>query len=463
MLQQISTDIIVVGAGISGLASSYFLTQGGQRVVIIEKSKSLGGTIKSERIQGFLAEYGPNSVLDTHPAIGELLAGIGLKEKMEYANDNAKNRYIVRNGRLCALPMGPGAFLRSPLFSARAKLRLCLEPFIGKSPAEANETLAQFVVRRLGQEFLDYAIDPFVAGVYAGLPEQLSVKSAFPKLYALEQEYGGLIKGAILGVRKRRKRKEVAKARARMFSFGDGLSRLIETLREKLPATIHSDARICAVRQNSGRYEVEFDAGADRWRVEGKALLFTIPAYAYAELPIAFDFPVRTALTSIYYPPVTVVYYGFRANPSRVPLDGFGFLVPKKEKRAFLGTLWSSAIFSGRTPEGGVALTTFVGGSRQPDNALLPDGMLDRLVRQELHDLMGIEKAPDVSVIYRVPQAIPQYKVAHQQIIEELAAFENSHPGLYLRGNFRGGISMGDVIKESQFNAQKILEFLANN
>lgn len=461
MHNTLHTDTILIGAGMSGLATAFFLTQAGRKVEIIEKECRVGGVIESERLDGFLAEYGPNSVLETYPEIGQLIAGLGIQDRLEYANDNAKNRYIVRDGKLRALPLGPLAFLQSPLFSAKAKLRLCLEPLLRKG-SQLEESLAGFVVRRLGREFLDYAIDPFVAGVYAGVPEELSVKSAFPKLHALEQEYGSLIRGAVLGARKRRKRQEVSKTRARMFSFPQGLATVIAALAGKLDGHIHTQAQIREIRmQGTGKetvYTVLFQREQTTWQLTAKSLVFTVPAYCYAYLPIQFDFPIRSVLAQIQYPPIAVVYFGFRTNPAAKPLDGFGFLVPRKEQRAILGTLWNSAIFNNRTPQaGGAALTTFVGGSRQPENALLSPDQLVALVKKELLELMGISQPPDVCVVRQVRQSIPQYNLGHAQRVAEIVAFEQNHPGLFIRGNFQGGIALGDVIHTSYLNAQQVI------
>lgn len=460
MLHQISTDIVVIGAGISGLAASYFLTHSGKNLIMIEKSHRVGGVIESKRINGFLVEYGPNSILETHPSIIELLDEIGLKSTIEYANENSKNRFIIKNGSLCALPLDLVTFLRTSLFSTAAKLRLCFEPWIAPGDASWDETLAQFVERRLGLEFLDYAIDPFVAGVYAGMPEQLSVKSAFPKLYALEQQYGSLIKGAILRAYKRKKRTEVAKSTARMFSFPEGLATLVNCLKQKLAESIHTNAIIQAVRKTFCGFEIDFLKGNDLWRVRSKAVLFTVPSYCYPDIPIEFDFPLRKTLDKFYYPPISIVYFGYQNNPSKIPLHGFGFLVPKKEKRSILGTLWNSAIFPNRVPDGGVLFTTFVGGSRQPENAQLEDSALIAVAKDELRTLMGIQQNPDVSVVHRVLQSIPQYTIGHEKTVQELSTFEANNPGLYLRGNFIGGVAIGDIIQESQVTIQQIQNYL---
>ena len=190
-------DIAIIGAGISGLSAAHFLTQHGLRIAIWERENRAGGVIGTVKRNGFLAERGPNSVLDTSPALRRLIDEVGLSESVVNPGDAAKNRYIVRGGQLQALPTSPLSFLNNRLFSARAKIRLLAEPFIKPSPEDADESLAQFTRRRLGEEFLDYAVDPFVAGVFAGRADMLSVRSAFPKLHRLEQEYGSLLRGAV--------------------------------------------------------------------------------------------------------------------------------------------------------------------------------------------------------------------------------------------------------------------------
>jgi len=197
MTNDLTKDAIIIGAGITGLATAHFLKTQGVSTYVLEKDPHVGGTIRSGRVDGFLVEYGPNSALDTSPVLHELFESAGVADRLEYANNKSQNRYIVRGGRLVNLPMSPVAFLKTPLFSTSAKLRLLKEPFISRSNPDTEESLADFVRRRIGDEFLDYAINPFVAGVYAGDPEELSVKSSFPKLFELEQKHGSLIKGAI--------------------------------------------------------------------------------------------------------------------------------------------------------------------------------------------------------------------------------------------------------------------------
>ncbi|MEO8168378.1 MAG: protoporphyrinogen oxidase, partial [bacterium] len=217
-----SGKIVIIGGGISGLTAAWWLHKMGADVTVLEKDQTVGGTIRSVREDGWLVETGPNSALETTPLFNEMFEGLGIAGQRLYADDRSNKRYILRGGRLHPLPMSPGSFLSSSLWTLAGKLRLLKEPFVGRSVKD--ETIAEFVERRLGKEFLDYAINPFVAGVYAGNPEHLSVRAAFPKLYALEQKYGGLVKGMVKGRRERKQRSEKAKDRAKMFSFKNGMA-----------------------------------------------------------------------------------------------------------------------------------------------------------------------------------------------------------------------------------------------
>ncbi len=218
--------IIILGAGISGLTQAYLLTKEGYDVTVIEKKISAGGSMESVVENGYLFDRGPNSGLETTPLIGQLVDELNLQDQLIYANKAGNKRYILKNNNLIPLPMKPQEFLKTKLFSSKAKARVFAEPFIGRSKDGYYQSISDFVVRRLGQEFLDYAINPFVAGVYAGNPDNLSVKSAFPKLYQLEEKYGGLIIGTIKSIKERKQRAEKSKQNAKMFSFKDGMQTL---------------------------------------------------------------------------------------------------------------------------------------------------------------------------------------------------------------------------------------------
>jgi len=456
---------IVIGGGISGLATAWWLHRASINVTVLEREEKLGGTMRTDRHRGWLVETGPNSALETTPLFKTLFADIGLDDEVVYANEVGDNRYILRDGTLHALPMKPGAFLKSKLWSTGGKLRLLKEPFVGR--ADREETIAEFVERRLGREFLDYAINPFVAGVYAGNPEQLSVRAAFPKLYALEEKYGGLIKGQIRGRRERQARAEKSKDRARMFTFRSGMQVFPETLGHALGKRVMTNAKIQRIEKvkkgRATRFVVTGSKGKRKLRLEADAVVSAIPSYATAALIAPHDRPLADSLRNIYYPPVVEVFLGFRSSDINRQLDGFGFLVPVKEKRNILGTIWSSSLFPGRAPQGNVALTTFVGGSRQPELTGESDDRLISLVTKELSSIMGVSGRPAYSQIARWQRAIPQYNLGHLSVVQRMERFEQEHPGIFISGNFRGGISVGDCVIRSEVVANRVQEFLKDH
>jgi len=435
---------------------AYFLKHHGMRVTVLERDSRPGGTMRTIHQDGWLVEAGPNSALETTPLFQQVFRDIGIADQVVYANEASNNRYILRGGRLHVLPMNPVAFLRSRLWSWRGKLRLLKEPFIGR--ADKPETVAEFVSRRLGREFHEYAIDPFVAGVYAGKTDQLSVQAAFPKLHALEEKYGGLVKGMVMGRGERRRRVEKAKDRARLFSFVNGMQTFPAALAVTLGEALQLNTTVHRVERRGRGYAIEFTKEGQVGHIVGDVLVLSVPSYAASELVKPLDAEFAGRLVSIYYPPVTEVFLGFRAGQVGRPLDGFGFLVPTKENRKILGTIWSSAILAGRAPEGCVALTTFVGGAHQPELALESDSTLLDVVSTELQSIMGVKGSPVYASINRWQRAIPQYELGHTELLKAMIDFEQEFPGLYLCANYRGGISVGDCMVSAERTASRLLQ-----
>jgi oxygen-dependent protoporphyrinogen oxidase len=453
--------IVVIGAGISGLTTAYLLFKEGYDVFVLEQKDNVGGSIETVTADGFLFDRGPNSGLETTPLIRKLVEDLKLEDQFVYANREGNKRYILRNGELHALPMSPHAFFKTKLFSGKAKLRLMAEPFIGRSKDGYYQSIAEFVNRRLGKEFLDYAINPFVAGVYAGRPEELSVKSAFPKLYALEEDYGGLIIGTIRSIRKRKKSKEVSKQSAKMFSFKNGMMVLPEAIRRKLGNRVNTRTEVISVRKTSGgNYGVTYREGEQTLTLLADVVLSTVPAYKAAELFGHFDETLVKHLNEIYYPPVLVLYLIYEKKSIGQPLDGFGFLIPEKEEKSFLGAIWSSVIFPNRSDESKAAFTLFIGGSR--DAGFVDDveqNVIDR-ARREFELIMKISAEPVLITKRFWPKAIPQYNLGYVEHENFFDHFEKDNKGIILSGNYRGGISVGDCIKNAEMVAAKCKKVL---
>lgn len=444
MVDPDSKSIAIVGGGITGLTVAWRLHTQGFRVALFEQSPRVGGAVLTMARDGWLVECGPNSMLES-PALDALVAGLELTAERQYAEPAAKNRYIVRGGRLVPVPMGPLGLLASPLFSLRTKLRLLTEPFSRARVRPADVSLGALVLDHFGQEIVDYAVNPLVAGIYAGDPEALSTKFAFPKLWEIEQTHGSLIRGQIAAMRERRARGE--RAVSRIVSFVRGLETLPAALAARLPAG--------AVRR--GAAVLSLTPGPP-WRVvsrrdglatadEYDAVVLALPAPALAGLAIgpAGDCPLAP-LKLVDYPPVTSLFLGFRREQVAHALDGFGALVPAVERRSLLGVLFSSTLFPGRAPAGHVALTVYVGGTRQPDLAQLAPEVLRPRVLADLRDLLGVSGDPVFSHATAWPHAIPQYNLGYERGLATMTGAEQRHPGLFIGGHVRDGISVANCI-----------------
>jgi protoporphyrinogen/coproporphyrinogen III oxidase len=424
--------VAVLGAGLSGLSAAYFLKKGGLTPWIFEASPRAGGVIRTEQQHGFQFEYGPNSLLLNGGELADLMTELGLESEVVEANSEAKKRFIVRNGKAVAAPMSLGSFLTSPLLSCSGKLRLLSEPFRPKSQ-QPDESLAAFAERRLGKEALDYLLNPFVSGVYAGTPEKLSARYSFPLLWELEQSYGSLVKGFFQKVRPSK-----PKTKRRLISFRQGIQTLTDALAQNIGDHLHLKTPVQQIRKDPTHWfinEQPFDA-----------VISTLPLHV-------LSFPnlkLNTLNLTLPYSPITVWHLGFHRNQIKHPLDGFGLLVPEVEKLNILGCLFPTTVFPGRADDGHVLLTVFMGGGRQPHlTALLPEDSL-KLALTDLNQLLGLQGAPLWEKCISWSQAIPQYEEGYGAFLNELADFEQQNPGWFFSGNYRDGVSVSDCIGGSK-------------
>ena len=455
----VDTDVIVVGGGISGLACAWGLQQRGIRVILLEAAPRAGGSIGTAREHGCLLESGPNSALDSTPLIGHLLDQLGLARERISANAAARKRFVLRDGALTALPLSPLEFFATPLFSPRAKMRLLCEPLIGRGAAGGEESVAQFVRRRLGGEFLDYAINPFVAGVYAGDPEALSLRAAFPRLHELEQAYGSLIGGYILGARARARKPERSKHAAPMFAFREGMQTLTDGIVRRL-AHVELATEVVSVAPGNRCHLVTACSPQGRREFRAHAVLLAVPAHAAVSLVRPFAPDAAAALAAIPYPPVAVAISAYRRDAVRHALDGFGVLVPLRERRNILGTIFSSTLFANRAPSEMALLTTFAGGTRQPELGRLDENDVAEMVQAEHVSVLGAPPRAEFVRVKRWPRAIPQYTLGHDARIAVIAEAERSVPGLFFCANYRGGVAIGDCIKSADRTTTEVAKFL---
>jgi oxygen-dependent protoporphyrinogen oxidase len=436
----------IIGGGISGLTAAFLLKNKSYNVTLFEKSGCGGGNIQTVEIDGFKIEYAPNSLLKS-PRLVDLIKALKLESEVLAANAANKKRYVLQNGKLKSLPMSVAKMATDDYFSLMARLRLLKEPFV-RTKSPENESVAEFFERRLGREIVDKAADPFIAGIYAGNPENLSVKAAFPRLYELEKEYGSLLIGSL-----RSKAEKADKDFPRTFSFRNGVQTLTDKLAESLGESLRTNTEVTKIEKLSdNKWRVQTDSGEDVF----DALIISTPAESAAKLIKNLDEHLSEQLTQIYYPPIAMVFFGVKKETLGKNLDGFGFLVPSSERRRILGTIWNSAVFENRAPDGYHLLTNFVGGARNAELFEKSDEELFEIVFEELKDILGLREKPEFTHIKRWRKAIPQYLLGYERVENGIEQFERNNKEIYFCSNFYKGISVGDCVKNAYKTAAEI-------
>lgn len=454
--------ISIVGGGISGLTVAYTLLANKEdlEITIFESENRAGGKIWSDKTDGFLCEKGPNGFLDNKPRTLELCKSLGIDPVR--SNENSKKRFIFLNNSLNALPETPLSFIKSKTLSLGGKLRLLYELIAPKGPED--ETVAEFIKRRLGSEALEKLIDPMCSGVYAGDPYKMSMKNCFPRIKELEQEYGSLIK-AMIKITKQRKaevaqqeNKENAKVSVApggtLTSFYNGAQTITDALVDRLGGRLKVGVSVKRISENKGTYQVETSDGS----CNADIVIIATPAYAASDMLQDLDKKLSNTLTHIPYPHVAVVCFGYKKEHVTHPLNGFGFLVPHIENRKILGTLWDSSIFPNRASEGHVLLRTMIGGAKAGEIASLDNDEIVRTVFDELKPILGLKSDPEMVRIYRWDKAIPQYILGHSKILETIDEKLKKYPGLYLAGNAYRGIGINDCVENGYNLAHEIIE-----
>lgn len=459
-----SKSIAVLGAGITGLTAAHRLVQRGHAVRLFETTARVGGAIRTELVDGWLIEAGPNTMLGGEPAVAALIDELGLGPERISASAAARHRYVVRHGRLHAMPASPPAFLGSGFFSFGAKLKLLSELLAPRRVRTTDLSLEDFIRAHFGREIVDYGLNPFIAGIYAGNPAKLSARHAFPKLWEFEQKHGSILRGQM----------EAAKTRGPspgIFSFRRGLQVLPDALAARLPAGVLSlNARIEALvpdetaakappnPKRPPRWNVVWNDGSTTRTETFDAVIAALPAPALAQLRVGTlgERPLAS-LDAIEHPPVSSLFLGYRREQVRHPLDGFGVLTPEVERRHVLGILFSSTLFPGRAPDGCVALTVMVGGTRQPELARLPPDRLLATVEPDLRELLGVSGEPVFQRHAFWPRAIPQYNLGYESHLETIAAAERTHRGLLFGGQVRDGIALPACVAAGEKLAERAM------
>lgn len=450
-----NVEIAVIGAGLTGLTTAYYLKKKNKDFIVLEQNERHGGVIHTRHEEGFTYEEGPNTGVIGNPDVAELFEDLDGLCSCEIAAENVKKRYILQNGFWQQMPLGPVQAVTTPLFTLYDKFRILGEPFRkrGKNP---NESLSEIVKRRLGQSFLDYAIDPFILGVYAGDPDRLITKYAFPKLYNLEQTYGSFIGGSIKKMFEKKTERE-KKASRKVFSVKGGLSGLTDAL-FKSAGEEHFllSVRNMEITPDGDRFLVRGYQNNELIHISAKRVITTTGAYALRTLLPWADNNLLSDIEKVRYARVIQAVLGFKKWDG-MPLDGFGGLIPFRESRDILGVLFLSALLSGRAPLGGALCSVFLGGVRREEITEKNDDEIRQIVEREFSAVMRLGKFdPDLYRIIRYQYAIPQYGRESLKKIEAINKLQSDYPGLIIGGNLRDGIGMADRIKQGRHLASVV-------
>lgn len=446
--KEIKVDVVVVGAGLTGLTAAFYLQRRGKRVVVAEKSNRAGGVINTIDRDGFVFETGPNTGVLSTAEMAMLFDDLGDRCRLEKASPLANSRWIWKNGKWNPLPSGIGSAVSTPLFTFGDKIRVLLEP-LRKRGEDPLESVAGLVRRRLGATFLDYAVDPFISGIYAGDPEYLVTKYALPKLYRLEQSYGSFVGGAVAKMTHRKSPAE-ALATREVFSVEGGLSNLINALSDAVgsPNIITGCENVVAGRSN-GTFLTRFSHDGKNYTIGSDYLITTCGSSCLnSVLSFASEAELKN-ICNLQYARVAQVIAGYRTW-NGTPLMGFGGLVPSREKREILGILFTSSFLKGRAPEGGALLSVFLGGYRNPGLVEMSDDAIASTALREAGDMLWTGGAvPDLVEVARYTHAIPQYGKDSAERLMSIETLERRNPGLIVAGNVRDGIGMADRVKQA--------------
>jgi oxygen-dependent protoporphyrinogen oxidase len=447
-------DTIIIGAGLTGLSTGFFLKNKNEDFLILEEKGRAGGAIKTIKTEGFCVETGPNTGTLSTTEIVEFFDMLDECE-LEVAKEGAKKRLIWKNGKWSPLPYNLTTAIFTPLFSLKDKFRILFEPF-RKRAKTPFESVAQLTRRRLGKSFFEYAIDPFISGIYAGDPEKLITKFALPKLYNLEYTYGSLILG---GVKKSNVHKTELEKRAnrKIFSVKGGLSNLINNLTSEIGSqNIELNVSSIIVKKLENSYLVKFKTNSGEEEVKCKNLVSTIPAYRVGEVFPFIKVDNLSKIKDLLYPKVVEVVVGYK-KWTKKKLDAFGGLVPAKENEDVLGALFLSSIFDSRAPKNAEMITYFIGGVRKPHLTEKSDDEIKQLISNYSIKMFGMKISDeDLVHITRHDKAIPQYTMSSKERFEAIEKIEQEHKGLYIRGNIINGISMADRVKQSKMISEMI-------
>ncbi len=444
--------IVILGGGIAGLSCAWRLHARGLPVLLLEKSERAGGVIQSVRRDGFLFDLGPQSFLSSEPLL-EFISELGLDGELLRADPRAP-RFVLLNGSLTRVPLGPPQLLTTPALSLGTKLMLFSEPFRKTQPPEPDESIAAFVRRKFTQEMLENLASPFVSGVYAGDAEKISLRAAFPSAYKWEKQFGSVLRGAM------KSRPPKDRPKATLCSFRAGLGAFPETLAAKLGPNLLTQTRVLNIARSAENTEAPFrltlEANGKQEQLDASALVLACPAYSAADALESIAPRSAEELRGIEYAPVGVVSGGYRSVQVANPLEGFGYLIPRKAGRSTLGTVWNSSLFPGRAPVEHATITSFIGGATNPEILSQTEDDLAGVVERETHAILGIQGAPVIRNVSRYVRALPQYNLGHTRRIAAARGALAQIPRLFLAGNYLDGPSISATVESALKRAGEV-------
>jgi protoporphyrinogen/coproporphyrinogen III oxidase len=447
---------VVIGAGISGLACAYALQKKGQNVLVVEAASRPGGVIQSVEKDAYLLEQGPQSFSGT-PLLYELCAELGLNEQLVEAPHGAP-RFVLLGGKLVPVPMSPPAFLSSGLLGWKTKFAILTEVLRTSRPPEPDESIAAFTRRKFSAELLDRLVGPFVSGIYAGDPEQISLRAAFPRIYEAETSSGSVVRGMFRAAKKSKVSvsQSPLSRRPSLLSFRSGNESLPNALAGKLGSKLRRNIEVSDVRRTENGFLVRSQKLGASGEISCQRLVVATPTKVAASVLEQLVPRAVPSLREIAYTPVAVVSLGYRREQVRHSLDGFGFLAPRSSAIRTLGTVWNSSLFPSRAPQGQVLLTSFVGGATDPSAADLSDDALSALVHAELAPLLDISGQPVMQHVNLYTRAIPQFNLGHTERLETIREAAKQAPGLWLTGNYWRGPAVGSCIEHALEVAEQV-------
>ena len=465
--------VAIIGGGISGLAAAHRLHEldPSVEIVLLEAKDRLGGVLETVRREGFLLERGADNFITNVPWGLDLCRRIGLEDQLLETNANHRQAFVVRRGRLCKIPegfviMAPSRIwpvVTTPIMSPLGKLRMAWEYFIPGRPRDEDESLASFVRRRFGRETYDRLVQPLIGGIYTGDPERLSVLSTMPRFVEMERQHGSLIRAVWKQAGKRQAQTQGnSGARYSMFvAPRDGMLSLVQKIADRLPAgTVRTSAPVeRLVSGSDGRWEVT-TGGDSPHTYHCDAVVLATKSTAAARLIAELDREIADRLSAIPHASCSIVSLGYRRDQIAHRMDGFGFVVPSVEKRKIISGSFSSVKYPGRAPDGHVLVRAFIGGQLQPELAALPDDQLIEIAREELGQLLGISGEPNLVLISRYKESMPQYYVGHADRMAQVDEASSRLPGLHLVGNAFGGVGMPFCIHKAEQAAEKVVQSL---